>query len=96
MRWDNTVRYNLGIQEAVAEQRNPRQPELDDGDRNFSKGSMVTNRVDLLSEFDFVYQRKYGFRTSYAAWGDSPTATWTTPTRRPRTRWSTACRSQAR
>ncbi len=30
----------------------------------------MTNRLDLLSEFDFVYQRKYGFRASYAAWKD--------------------------
>src|SRR4029077_12122063 len=34
-------------------------------------GSMVTNRIDLLSEFDLVFQRNYGFRASAAAWGDA-------------------------
>ena len=33
-------------------------PNFDDGDRNFCNGSLVTNRLDVLSEFDFVYQRK--------------------------------------
>ena len=33
-------------------------PNYDDGDRNFSNGSLVTNRLDVLSEFDFVYKRK--------------------------------------
>ncbi len=70
MRWDNTVRYNLGVREQSQDSAILANPNLDDGDRNFSKGSLVTNRVDLLSEFDFVYQRKYGFRTSYAAWKD--------------------------
>ena len=36
-------------------------PNFDDGDRNFSNGSLVTNRLDLLSEFDLIYQRKLRF-----------------------------------
>jgi hypothetical protein len=70
MRWDNTVRYNLGIRAQGQNSQILGNPNFDDGDRNFSNGSVVTNRVDLLSEFDFVYQRKYGFRASYAAWYD--------------------------
>ena len=43
---------------------------LDDGDRNFSQNSLVTNRLDLLSEFDFMYKKSYGFRVSAALWYD--------------------------
>jgi hypothetical protein len=71
VRWDNTIRYNLGYRAQSQDPAILGNPNFDDGDRNFSKGSIVTNRIDLLSEFDFVYQRRFGFRTSYAAWGDA-------------------------
>jgi len=70
MRWDNTIRYNVGVRAQSQDSAILGNPNFDDGDRNFSNGSIVTNRLDLLSEFDFVYQGKYGFRTSYAAWND--------------------------
>ena len=66
MRWDNTLRYNLG---GRAQKQNPAillAPNNDDGDRNFSNGSLVTNRLDILSEFDFVWQKSYGARVSAA------------------------------
>ncbi|MDO8778207.1 MAG: DUF1302 domain-containing protein [Burkholderiaceae bacterium] len=40
-----------------------------DGDLNFKKG-IVSNRVDLLTEFDFNHLN-WGFRVSHAAWYDS-------------------------
>lgn len=78
LRWDNTVRYNLGFRaedcdknicgngagagDVVAHQ----------SDRKFSKsGDIVTNRLDLLSEFDFIYKRDTGFRVSAAGWYDA-------------------------
>lgn len=70
MRWDNTIRYNAGVR---AQKQNPQilaNPNFDDGDRNFNNGSLVTSRFDVLSEFDFIYKRSYGFRASYAAWWD--------------------------
>ena len=70
MRWDNTVRYNLGVRAQSQDDKILGSPNYDDGDRNFSNGSLVTNRLDLLSEFDFVWQKKYGFRVSGAAWYD--------------------------
>ena len=70
VRWDNTVRYNLGIRAQGQNSQILGNPNYDDGDRNFSNGSIVTNRFDLLSEFDLVYQKKYGVRASYAAWYD--------------------------
>src|SRR6476620_5444975 len=55
MRWDNTVRYNLGVRAQSQNNTILGNPNFDDGDRNFSNGSLVTNRVDLLSEFDLVF-----------------------------------------
>ncbi|MNF72727.1 hypothetical protein D3C84_547090 [compost metagenome] len=43
---------------------------LNDGDKNFSVGSAVTQRVDLLTELDVAYQGKMGFRVSAASWYD--------------------------
>ena len=71
IRWDNTVRYNLGVRTQAQDPAILGNPNFDDGDRNFSKGSIVTNRLDLLSEFDFVVNRMYGFRVSGAGWGDA-------------------------
>ncbi len=40
------------------------------GDQNFSKRGFVSERVDLLSEFDAVYQGRFGLRVSAAGWYD--------------------------
>lgn len=78
IRWDNTLKYNLG-----ARLKNPdagligddipanvNNLNLDDGDRNFRRG-VVSNRIDLLSEFDLAYRKNYGLRVSGAAWYDT-------------------------
>jgi Protein of unknown function (DUF1302) len=70
VRWDNTVRYNLGVRAQSQNSEILGNPNFDDGDRNFGNGSIVTNRFDVLSEFDLVWQRKYGFRVSAAGWYD--------------------------
>ena len=70
LRWDNTVRYNLGARVQKQDPNLLASPNYDDGDRNFSNGSLVTNRVDLLSELDFVYRRNFGFRVSAVGWYD--------------------------
>jgi hypothetical protein len=70
LRWDNTVRYNLGARVQKQDSNLLASPNFDDGDRNFSNGSIVTNRVDLLSELDLVWRRNFGFRVSGAAWYD--------------------------
>ncbi len=71
IRWDNTVRYNIGVRAQGQDSAILKNPNLDDGDRNFSNGSLVTNRLDDLSEFDLVWQRKYGVRFSAALWYDA-------------------------
>jgi Protein of unknown function (DUF1302) len=70
LRWDNTVRFNSGIR---VERRNNligNSAISDEGTYSFDRGDFVTNRFDLLSELDFVYKQRYGFRVSAAAWWD--------------------------
>lgn len=76
VRWDNTVKYSAAarvesrsdamVTDNLAANQNT--INLDDGDRNFSKG-LISNRLDLLSEFDASY-KKFGLRVSGAAWYD--------------------------
>ncbi|MGM9490323.1 DUF1302 domain-containing protein [Ideonella sp. YS5] len=40
------------------------------GDDNFRQRGLVSERLDLLSEFDAVYRKDYGVRLSAAAWYD--------------------------
>jgi hypothetical protein len=71
IRWDNTVRYNLarrmeGINPLIGNNAT-----TDESDNKFPKGSTVNNRLDLLSEFDLVYQGNKGLRVSAAGWYDN-------------------------
>ena len=71
IRFDNTVKYNYGVRTEGADKRLLGTPNNNDGDYNFRKaGTNITNRVDLLSELDVVYQNKTGFRVSTASWYD--------------------------
>lgn len=70
VRWDNTLKYSAARRMKDASPELLANPNLDDGDRNFAKG-LVSNRLDLLSEFDLVYQKRHGFRISGAAWYDT-------------------------
>ena len=74
MSWDNTVKYSAswrvrGVDSNVADNSIGPQANTNDGDLNFGRG-LVSNRIDLLSEFDFRFKRNYGFRVSGAAWYD--------------------------
>ncbi len=72
MRWDNTLKYNLGIRVASPDDALLKSPNYDDGDRNFGRSmGIVTNRLDILSEFDLVYKEKQGFRISASGWYDA-------------------------
>lgn len=71
VRLDNTVKYNYGVRTESANKRMLGTPNNNDGDYNFRKaGTTVTNRVDLLTELDVVYQGGMGFRVSAASWYD--------------------------
>lgn len=67
--WDNTVKYSSMYRLKDASDKLISSSNQDDGDRNFHKG-VVSNRFDLLSEFDLTYHN-FGVRLSGAAWYDS-------------------------
>lgn len=84
MRWDNTFKYSAGVRvkspSATLTEFAPAPLgggvgsaalNGDDGDRNFKRGGLISNRVDLLSELDVVYRKDFGLRVSAAAWYDA-------------------------
>lgn len=72
VRWDNTFKYNLmtRVESQDKDVTNSSNPNLfDDADLGFDKG-IVSNRFDLLSEFELVWKQNFGFRVSAASWYD--------------------------
>lgn len=69
IRWDNTLRYTLSQRVKSQNKDYLNSPNIDDGDRNFDKG-IVSNRLDLLSELDVIYNKEHGVRLSGAGWYD--------------------------
>lgn len=69
IRWDNTVKYSSAWRLQNPSTTLTANSNLNDGDANFKKG-LISNRVDLLSEFDLSYQN-VGLRVSGAAWYDA-------------------------
>ncbi|RJF98521.1 DUF1302 domain-containing protein [Noviherbaspirillum saxi] len=70
VRFDNTIRYNLGYRTEKQDPALLANPNFDDGNRNFKQHSIVNNRLDLLSEFDVIYKKKFGARVSASSWYD--------------------------
>lgn len=70
--WENTLKYSTAFrvtgQDDDVSNGPAGNPNTDDGDRNFDKG-LISNRLDLLSEFNIRY-RNVGARISGAAWYD--------------------------
>lgn len=69
LRWDNTFKYSNAFRTKDRSSRIMSDFRTDDGDQNFDKG-LISNRIDLLSEFDVTY-RNFGGRISGAAWYDT-------------------------
>nr|WP_279387540.1 DUF1302 family protein [Marinobacterium mangrovicola] len=73
--WTNNVQYNamyrLNDQDSnlLFNGENNKSANIDDGNANFDKG-IVSNRVELLSELDVVYENGWGGRISGIAWYD--------------------------
>src|ERR1700741_504236 len=63
IRFDNTVKYNYANRISSQNAAILKSVNNDDGDRNFNTGT-VSNRVDLLTEFDLVYKKSMGLRVS--------------------------------
>ncbi|HEX6705823.1 MAG TPA: DUF1302 domain-containing protein [Albitalea sp.] len=69
LRWDNTVKYSVAARLKDPSPTLTSDVNTDDGDFNFRKNRLVSNRLDLLSEFDLRY-KDAGMRLSGAAWYD--------------------------
>lgn len=69
IRWDNTVKYSAAARTGEPSATLRGNLNQDDGNRNFSRG-LISNRLDLLSEFDVQYQN-FGARISAAGWYDA-------------------------
>ena len=54
IRWDNTVKYNLGMRMQARDPALHNSATFSSGDHKFKNGDIVTNRVDVLSELDVV------------------------------------------
>ena len=69
MQWDTTLKYSAAFRVKDRSSTLIQDPNQDDGDRNFGRG-LISNRVDLFSEFDITYHG-FGARLSGAAWYDA-------------------------
>lgn len=70
IRLDTTVRANLGLRTEGQDARIMANPNYDESDGKFQRGDFVTQRLDVLSEFDLKYQKTAGLRISAAFWYD--------------------------
>lgn len=70
IRWDNTFRYNVGMRVESRDGAISRDPTHQASDYKFGPGELVTNRIDILTEFDAVFSNAYGFRVSASGWYD--------------------------
>ncbi len=71
IRWDNTIRTNLAMRVQGRDPKIGNTAIADEGDYSFDNGDFVAKRIDLLSEFDLVYKKRFGARVSGAAWYDA-------------------------
>jgi len=69
LRWDNTLRYSIGIRPLSPSAELLNYINGDDGDRNFAPG-LVSNRIDLLSALDLA-AGDFGVHASATAWYDT-------------------------
>ena len=70
VRFDNTLKMNYAQRVESANSKLANSWNNNDGNRNFSSGSAVAQRIDVMSELDVVYQQKMGFRVSSNTWYD--------------------------
>ncbi|MDB5869512.1 MAG: hypothetical protein JWP96_1844 [Polaromonas sp.] len=71
LRLDTTIRYNLGMRAEGQDNRILANSTYDESDSKFGRGDVVTNRLDLLGEFDLNWKDQLGVRVSAAGWYDN-------------------------
>lgn len=71
MRLDTKVNYAVGVRVKNRDPRIANNFTYDEGNMLFDKHDVTTNRLDLFTEFDFIYKQNFGFRVSAAGWADA-------------------------
>lgn len=70
VRFDNTLKLNYAQRVESANSKLANSWNNNDGNRNFSSGSPVSERIDVLTELDVVFKEQMGFRVSANSWYD--------------------------
>jgi hypothetical protein len=70
VRFDNQVRYAVGMRMDDIDPAFGNNPTYDETEYLFEKHDVMMNRFDLLSEFDVIYRENFGARVSAAVWHD--------------------------
>lgn len=70
LRWDNTLRSNLGLRTSAPDPLIGANPAFTAGEYSVAQGGLTTARLDLLSELDGSYDQRFGARVSFAGWYD--------------------------
>lgn len=70
VRWDNTLRYNLGVRAQRQDMAQTNAIGHANSDLKFGRGDVITSRFDLLSEVDVIYKDRLGLRVSGQGWYD--------------------------
>lgn len=73
IRWDNTVKYSVAARMASPSAAILGDANTNDGDYSFKRGDLISNRIDVLSEFDYIMKDKAnsGVSISAAGWYDA-------------------------
>jgi hypothetical protein len=71
LRWDNTLRANVGMRVTAPDPVIGANPAFTAGEYSFDRGQIETSRLDLLSELDASYASQFGARASFAGWYDA-------------------------
>jgi hypothetical protein len=70
LRFDTTLRYNLGVRTDPQDARLSSSPTFTAGENSVHPGELSTNRLDLLLELDLAWSGNAGVRVSGVGWYD--------------------------
>jgi hypothetical protein len=70
LRFDATLRYNLGLRTDAIDPKMSASPVFTAGENSVAQGRFSANRLDLLGELDLAWRERHGARVSAAGWYD--------------------------
>ena len=60
IRFDNTLRLNTGVRTGSRDAGIANNPAHDEDEYLFDRGDIINKRIDLLSEFDISWKKRFG------------------------------------